>query len=151
MAQKNDESTEKIFVSRLAREGASCGELTASLIWFDKSDLDLHIVLKTASGRHHISYRRKTCGNGQLDVDMNAGHPFSTAPVENIFFAKAKPGRYQVFVNNFHWRPGESEPAKVVKGDPKASKKKNKRTKENEVCCTSHISRSEMEYGRSSW
>ena len=37
MAEASKESTDKIFVSRLAREGASCGELTASLIWFDKS------------------------------------------------------------------------------------------------------------------
>ena len=43
---------------------------------------------------------RGRCG-GHLDVDMNAGAPYSRAPVENIYWGVAPKGRYRIWVENF--------------------------------------------------
>lgn len=92
-------------------------------------DLDLHIEVETETPEkmYHISYRNKMCGGGQLDVDMNASSPYSTMPVENIFFARAKPGRYRVFVNNFAFRPDkQNDPAKKTKLSKTEEQKKTR-------------------------
>ena len=102
--------TTEVLVARLAREGAQSGDMTASLIWNNASDLDLHVICPEG----HISYQKKRVGRGHLDVDMNAGAQHSTSPVENVFFVRPTSGRYQVFVHNYHKRSdgedGESVP-----------------------------------------
>lgn len=92
--------TTEVLVARLAREGAQSGDMTASLIWNNASDLDLHVICPEG----HISYQKKRVGRGHLDVDMNAGAQHSTSPVENVFFVRPTSGRYQVFVHNYHKR-----------------------------------------------
>merc|ERR1711920_17978 len=53
---------------------------------------------------------KSACG-GELDVDMNAGHPYSSAPVENVVWARgsAPAGEYKVIVNNFCHRSRHKE------------------------------------------
>lgn len=73
--------------SRLSREGAQSGDITASLIWNDPSDLDLHafVTVKGKTKVEHIFYGNKKAANGYLDVDMNVqdkGKGFSLEPVQ---------------------------------------------------------------------
>lgn len=82
-------------------------DIRASLIWYDRNDLDIHI--EDPCG-HHIYYATfckshgkgpASCG-GFLDVDMNVGGE-TTKPVENIRWPKghAPSGHYKVFVRNY--------------------------------------------------
>jgi ubiquitin-protein ligase len=87
------------MAKRLAREGAQAGDITVSLIWDSIDDLDLHCIGPTGS-RIYYGNKRGSCG-GQLDVDMNAGTPFSRMPVENIYWADPPKGRYRIWVENF--------------------------------------------------
>jgi hypothetical protein len=87
-------------------------DIRFSLIWGTKDDLDLHVI--TPSGEE-IYYglsdregrKRSRCG-GELDVDKNAGEPFTTKPVENTVWIKgtAPAGRYRVFVQNYAYHSG---------------------------------------------
>jgi hypothetical protein len=95
----------KALKSRLSREGAQSGAITASLIWNDPSDLDLHAHVKRngQTSREHIFYGHKKAAGGYLDVDMNvrdSGKGFSLEPVENIFWKNPPGGQYRVYVTN---------------------------------------------------
>ena len=60
-------------------------------------------------------------------MDMNARIPYSTTPVENIFFGRAKPGRYRVFVHNFSFRSDtQNDPAKKTKVSKEEDQKKTR-------------------------
>lgn len=82
-------------------------DIRASLLWNNTNDLDLHVVDPCG---HHIFYgsycksnsrEPAPCG-GFLDVDMNVRGE-TTKPVENTRWpkGKARPGHYQVYVQNF--------------------------------------------------
>eukprot|EP00928_Gymnodinium_smaydae_P039238 TRINITY_DN26843_c0_g2_i1.p1 TRINITY_DN26843_c0_g2~~TRINITY_DN26843_c0_g2_i1.p1 ORF type:complete len:541 (+),score=79.38 TRINITY_DN26843_c0_g2_i1:58-1680(+) len=91
--------------SRLSREGAQSGAITASLIWNDPSDLDLHAFVKRNGKGNvdHIFYAHKKAAAGYLDVDMNVretGKGFSLEPVENIFWKSPPGGEYRICVQN---------------------------------------------------
>lgn len=98
---------------RLKREKAQSGEVTASLIWNDPSDLDLRCeIIPTSGKKETIFFGNKKAAGGYLDVDMNAscsGKGFSLEPVENIFFKSPPGGKYTISVNNFGTR---SDPTK---------------------------------------
>jgi len=102
-----------VFGARLQREGAGSGDITISLAWDTIDDLDLHVVLPSGE---ELSYEneRSQCGLGMLDVDMNAGGPYSKEPVENVFIGKpdeliqAPKGKYQVIVQNYSYNSKES-------------------------------------------
>jgi len=90
---------------RLKREKAQAGAITASLIWNDPSDLDLHadVELNGSKKKEHIFYGNKKAAGGWLDVDMNvadAGKGFSLEPVENIFWTAPPGGKYKIYVDN---------------------------------------------------
>ncbi|MEL7346631.1 MAG: DUF2135 domain-containing protein, partial [Pseudomonadota bacterium] len=73
------------------------GEVTFTLIWNNRADLDMHV---TCPRGDQIYWRaRNSCG-GELDVDANAvSRQTTTRPVENVFFRSDPPsGRYQVKV-----------------------------------------------------
>jgi hypothetical protein len=105
---------------RMAREGAKVGDVTFTLTWDDRNDLDIYCI--TPAG-NTISFSNKRQDGGYLDVDMNVGGE-STEPVENIFFgdAEAVPpveaarGMYKVSVQNhsYHEEPG----SKTGEGKP---------------------------------
>jgi len=91
--------------SRQTREGAQTGAITASLIWNDPSDLDLHAHVKRngQTNTDQLNWSHKKAAGGYLDVDMNvreSGKGFSLEPVENIFWKAAPGGSYRIFVQN---------------------------------------------------
>ncbi len=90
----------RLLVKRIQDRKAGTGDVQISLSWENKDDLDLHVVCPSGE---QISFanRRSKCG-GQLDVDMNVHlAKASSEPVENVFWAKAPKGRYQIYVHYF--------------------------------------------------
>lgn len=87
------------------------GYLRVSLSWSNVDDLDLYVI--TPSGQKiFFSNKNDYYTKGTLDVDMNAGGPKSTNPVENITFPAAKyliDGEYKVGVNNYNQRTSQSQ------------------------------------------
>jgi len=84
---------------RLKAAGAKVGALTASLMWDNHNDLDLHCESPTGS---HIFYASRvgTC-TGVLDVDANASEKHSTdKPIENILWHNPPKGHYRIWVEN---------------------------------------------------
>lgn len=79
--------------------GGQQGELTVTLVWDSRADLDMHI---TCPGGQTINYTNtRGCGGGELDVDANVSAR-TTTPVENVFFRTgAQRGTYRIRVNMF--------------------------------------------------
>ena len=86
---------------RLKREEAQSGDVRISLMWDNANDLDLHCI--DPSGERIFFNHKRSRSGGELDVDMNAQPPYSSEPVENIFWPKgaAPEGRYRVEVNHY--------------------------------------------------
>lgn len=86
---------------RLEREEAQSGDVQISLMWNNINDLDLHCV--DPNGEKIFYDHKRAKSGGELDVDMNAGAPFSRQPVENIYWPPdgAPAGRYRVYVNHY--------------------------------------------------
>lgn len=78
-------------------------KLRFSLAWYNKDDLDLHVIEPNGN---HIYFANKVNrrGKGHLDVDMNAGWGDSRTPVENVAFAQPDDGTYHVFVQQYQKR-----------------------------------------------
>jgi hypothetical protein len=109
---------------RLGQAGAKSGDVQISLAWNNVNDLDLHVV---APSGETISYQsqRSRC-HGMLDVDMNAGTPSSSRPVENIFWptGQAPKGEFTVIVHHYS-NHGGMDPTRyqvIVKVDGKTRK-----------------------------
>ena len=107
---------------RLARQKAEKGDTTISLAWDTGDDLDLSVVLP---GGERLFYGNpmSNCNLCCLDVDMNAGGPQSTEPVENIYCGnldqqkEAPKGQYKVVVQNYAYhasKKGSSIPWRIV-------------------------------------
>jgi len=98
--------SEENFNSRLVRERANVGAVTASLAWNDPSDLDLSatVILKNG-GKEKIYYKNKRAAGGFLDVDMHARDSETVdEPVENIFWKEPPAGVYIIEVNLYKKR-----------------------------------------------
>jgi len=92
---------------RLDGASAKGGDIQISLSWNNYNDLDLHCVEPTGEEiwfSHRISDRTR----GELDVDQNARPPFTSSPVENIYWpvGKAPTGLYKIFVVFYSPRNG---------------------------------------------
>jgi len=98
--------SEDNFNSRLVREKAKTGAITASLAWNDPSDLDLHASVSLAAGGVHvIKYNNKQAAGGFLDVDMHARDgELTDEPVENIFWKSPPAGVYSIKVHLYKQR-----------------------------------------------
>jgi hypothetical protein len=98
---------------RVKRAGGNVtnAKLRVSLSWFNTDDLDIHIY---TPGGSHINYaaKRGSCG-GQLDVDMNAGGPYTRDAVENVSWVTVQDGKYEVKVHNYTKRES-SDPGFVI-------------------------------------
>jgi len=89
-----------------AAGGNVTGDLRCSLSWYNRDDLDIHMV---EPNNEHIHYGHKLSrtGGGNLDVDMNAGGHYSRTPVENITYPNKREmqeGSYKLSVTNFNKR-----------------------------------------------
>jgi len=89
------------LTKRLERESAKTGDVQLSLMWDNENDLDLHCIDPT--GAHIFFGHKKADSGGELDVDMNARPPYSSRPVENIYWpgGSAPTGRYQISVHHY--------------------------------------------------
>ncbi|MBK8898135.1 MAG: hypothetical protein IPN66_13220 [Candidatus Competibacteraceae bacterium] len=86
------------FASRMSESGAASGEITVTLLWNSRGDLDL--VVRCPSGQQ-LDFRAPTECDGKLDVDANtARDKLSDRPMENAFWSagKAGAGTYQILV-----------------------------------------------------
>jgi hypothetical protein len=84
---------------RLGEVSAKGGDIQISLSWNNYNDLDLHCIDPTGEEiwfSHPISNRT----HGELDVDKNAHPPYTSSPVENIYWpiGGAPSGLYKIFV-----------------------------------------------------
>ena len=92
-----------------ARGGSVTGDFRASLAWFNKDDLDLHLIEPDGTHLHYGHKRSKRTG-GKLDVDMNvneSGPQTSRNAVENIAYPKRTrmlEGEYHLYVHNYTHR-----------------------------------------------
>lgn len=93
----------------LEEMGAMEGEITASIYWPSKDDLDLHCNTPDGS---HIYYNNKSAGGGTLDVDMQVQGDRDSG-VENIFFAEPAAGTYEFYVDNYRDRTEGDTPCRV--------------------------------------
>ena len=84
-------------------------DVSASLIWDNRNDLDLHMI--TPSGEHIFYGHKQSACRGELDVDRNVRGE-TTKPVENIRWRKgqAPAGRYRLFVQNYRFHEGDRAP-----------------------------------------
>jgi hypothetical protein len=102
----NGEVADSIKERVKAAGGSVTGVLRCSLAWFNRDDLDIHLV--EPGGRHiYFSDKLSPITGGTLDVDMNAIHATSRTPVENITYPKLnqmQEGRYHLYVNQYNQR-----------------------------------------------
>ncbi len=86
---------------RLQREEAKTGDVQISLMWDNANDLDLHC--EDPSGERIFYGHKIAASRGELDVDMNARPPYSSQPVENIYWPTngAPEGSYRVWVIHY--------------------------------------------------
>lgn len=85
--------------ARLQARGAQRGELTISLAWDSRADLDLHVTCPAGLTLWYGA--REGCG-GMLDIDDNRSAPEArTDPIESTFFTAPLPGTYSVRVEHF--------------------------------------------------
>jgi len=87
--------------------GNVSGELRISLEWFNKDDLDLHLLEPDSNEIWYLN-KRSRFTSGYLDVDMNAGYDTLVRdPVENIIYpynGKILEGKYEVVIHNYNRR-----------------------------------------------
>jgi hypothetical protein len=97
------------FTERLNEAGATEGEITVTLLWNDRNDLDLIITCPSGERLYYASPH--ACG-GTLDVDRNAERELTERPVENVYWAvgKAPPGNYRVAVHYYARRDAATPP-----------------------------------------
>lgn len=107
----NGEVTDSIKERVKKAGGDITGDVRVSLSWSNHDDLDLHIEEPRGSIIYYGN-RTSQLTSGMLDIDMNAGGPFSREAVENIFWRSKHTmveGRYEVHVHNYYKREWEDE------------------------------------------
>jgi hypothetical protein len=99
---------------RLGEVGAKGGDLQFSLFWRNFNDLDLHCI-DPANEEIYFQNKVSSRTGGELDVDQNAHQPYTTSPVENIYwpFGAAPAGLYRIYVVFYNERVGGGTPFTV--------------------------------------
>jgi len=97
-------------IEDLRREYGGCvGDVTVTLRWFTKDDLDLHIIEPNGDSinfRTYVYPKRSHYG-GTLDVDKNALTPEEN-PIENICYPNTPPpGKFTIQVHFFASKSSE--------------------------------------------
>lgn len=100
-----NEVTDSVKERVKAAGGNVSGDVRVSLSWFNRDDLDIHVLEPEGE---HIYYGNKQSRytGGVLDVDMNVNNPVRDA-VENITWSdlhKMNPGKYEIKIDNFTHR-----------------------------------------------
>ena len=105
---------------QLVAAGAHGGKFKIGLQWFDRNDLDLHVVCPHG---HEIYYGSKEspCCGGWLDVDMNVKGE-TDSPLEHIVFGHTEsgatrdlaPGDYKISVVYYSKYAGASSDFRVI-------------------------------------
>ena len=89
-----------------SNQGAGSGEITITLMWDSKDDIDLHVFTPDGS---EIWHGNKSAQGGTLDIDANNAQNMKDHPIENVFFPNPVSGEYWVYVYNYEDRtPGQS-------------------------------------------
>lgn len=86
--------------------GNVTGDLCCRLAWFNRDDLDFHMV-EPGHEIYFMNKRQRSPSGGMLDVDMNAGSGETREPVENIYYESMRTmreGSYKLFVHQFAQR-----------------------------------------------
>ncbi|MCU1450170.1 MAG: hypothetical protein JWP02_2340, partial [Acidimicrobiales bacterium] len=85
------------------------GDVQATLLWANGSDLDLHVV--DPRGDEIYFSRPQSASGGTLDHDDTAGCNSTGTHVENVFWPRggAPSGRYRVFVKNYDPCPAPAQ------------------------------------------
>ena len=95
---------------RAALATAKSGDVEITLTWNNKNDLDLHCI--DPNGEHlYYAHKRALQSKGELDIDKNAGPPYSPLPAEHVYWPRrdAPDGAYKVYVDEFQ-RHGDPDP-----------------------------------------
>ncbi|MEZ6057764.1 MAG: hypothetical protein R3C01_13780 [Planctomycetaceae bacterium] len=94
------------IAKRVEAAGGMGGKMRIAISWDNVNDLDLHIVTPRDE-RIFFGKMTASCG-GVLDVDKNAGAPFTSEAVENIRWLEDVPrsGNYLVQVHYYGQNPG---------------------------------------------
>ena len=97
----------------LIRQGSRAGhtgDVQVQLTWHSGNDLDLYMIDPEGHTIYHGA--RHVLFGGTLDVDMNRFPPFSSAPVENIYWphGRAPRGVYRIWVQYYKQHPGGPDP-----------------------------------------
>jgi hypothetical protein len=104
------EAESQEFTDRLATEGGKVGEITITLLWNNRNDLDLVVICPNGD---RLYYNSPTVCGGTLDVDRNAGKQLTDKPVENIHWPQeqAAAGIYRIAVKYYARKDGNAPPA----------------------------------------
>ncbi len=102
----NGDLTESGINDQRTHQGAGSGEITITLMWDSKDDIDLHVFTPNGS---EIWHGNKSAQGGTLDIDANNAQNMKEHPIENVFFPNPVSGEYWVYVYNYEDRtPGQS-------------------------------------------
>lgn len=103
--------------------GARTGDIQVSLSWQTKDDIDLYVRYIGYGFNDTIFWRNKFGrSGGMLDIDMNGGGPWSSNPIENVFWPinSSPRGNFVVGVHFFRsWTRNRSVPVTIRIKTPK--------------------------------
>jgi len=93
---------------RLQQANANSGDVEVTLTWNNLNDLDLHCI-DPAGEEIRFDHKVSVRTAGRLDVDQNMSPPYTTRPVEHIFWphGRAPAGQYRIFVHHYARHGGQ--------------------------------------------
>ena len=114
--QNSEIEYEEDFIdNRIQDEGGKVGELTFTLIWESKDDIDLFVEEPSGFVINFEDGHRESKTGGKLDIDRNRDSNFLTnKPIENIRWISNPPaGKYKTSVFLYKKRSNKDIPYKI--------------------------------------